>query len=140
MKNNKEKTTTISRLSFLKNTGIVAAGLTFLPGLVSSKLRDSLLSSGLAAGNIIDYQIIIPSLVSSIENQAAQQLQKYLSKISIKPIPIAEEGKTVVTYGIYIGETEFAKANEINFNQLPEAGFITKTTGNNFIIVGGSKK
>ena len=140
MKNNKEKNTTISRLSFLKNTGIVAAGLTFLPGLVSSKLRNSLLSSGLAAGNIIDYQIIIPSLVSSIENQAAQQLQKYLSKISVKPIPIAEEGKTAVTNGIYLGETEFAKANEINFNQLPEAGFINKTSGDNFIIVGGSKK
>ena len=49
------KVKNISRLSFLKNTGIVAAGLTFLPGLVSSKLRNSLLSSGLAAGNIIDY-------------------------------------------------------------------------------------
>jgi hypothetical protein len=140
MKNNKEKSRDISRLNFLKNTSIVAAGLTFLPGLVSSKLRDSLLSKSIAAGNILDYQIVIPSLVSTIEKQAAQQLQKYLSKLSVKPIPIAEEGKTTVINGIYLGETEFAKSNEINFNQLPEAGFINKTTGDNIIIAGGSKK
>ena len=140
MKNNKEKSRDISRLNFLKNTSIVAAGLTFLPGLVSSKLRDSLLGKSIAAGNILDYQIVIPSLVSSIEKQAAQQLQKYLSKLTVKPIPITEEGKTTVINGIYLGETEFAKANEINFNQLPEAGFINKTTGDNIIIAGGSKK
>ena len=140
MKNNKEKSRDISRLNFLKNTSIVAAGLTFLPGLVSSKLRDSLLGKSIAAGNILDYQIVIPSLVSSIEKQAAQQLQKYLSKLSVKPIQIVEEGKTTVINGIYLGETEFAKANEINFNQLPEAGFINKTTGDNIIIAGGSKK
>jgi len=140
MKNNKEKNRDISRLNFLKNTGIVAAGLTFMPGLASSKLRESLLSRGIVAGDIIDYQIIIPSLVSSIEKQAAQQLQKYLSKLSLKPIQIAEEGKTAVIYGIYLGETEFAKSNEINFNQLPEAGFINKIVGNNIIIAGGSKK
>ena len=140
MKNNKEKNRDISRLNFLKNTSIVAAGLTFLPGLVSSKLRDSLLGKSIATGNILDYQIVIPSLVSSIEKQAAQQLQKYLSKLTVKPIPITEEGKTTVINGIYLGETEFAKANEINFNQLPEAGFINKTTGDNIIIAGGSKK
>jgi len=140
MKNNKEKSRDISRLNFIKNTSIVAAGLTFLPGLVSSKLRDSLLSKSIATGNILDYQIIIPSLFSSIEKQAAQQLQKYLSKLSVKPIPIAEEGKTTIINGIYLGETEFAKANQINFNQLLEASFINKTIGENFIIAGGSKK
>lgn len=140
MKNSKEKTRDQSRLNFLKNAGIVATGLTFIPGLVSSKLRDSLLGSSLIAGNIIDYQIIIPALLNPTEKQAAEQFQKYLSKFAVKTIPIAEEGKTIVKNGIYLGETEFAKSNNINFNQLPEAGFIQKRINNHLIIAGGTKK
>lgn len=82
----------ISRLGFLKTTGIVATGLTFLPGLVSSNLRSSLLGTQVAEGGILDYQIIIPSQASSTEKQAAQQLQHYLSQLSANPIQIAEEG------------------------------------------------
>jgi hypothetical protein len=140
MKNSKEEGRNLSRLKFLKNTGIVAAGLTFIPGLVSSKLRNSLLSTSLTAGNIIDYQIIVPTLLSATEKQAAQQLQKYLSKFAVKTIPISEEGKTTVNYGIYLGETEFAKTNGINFNQLPEAGFVQKSINDHLIIAGGAKK
>lgn len=140
MGNSMYKNRTISRLNFLKNTGIFAAALTFIPGIVSSKLRNSLLSAGLESGNILDYQIIVPSMLSSTEKQAAQQLQKYLSKFALKTIAIAEEGKTIVKYGIYLGETEFAKANRINFNQLPEAGFIQKSVEEHVIIAGGAKK
>lgn len=95
MGNSMYKNRTISRLNFLKNTGIFAAALTFIPGIVSSKLRNSLLSAGLESGNILDYQIIVPSMLSSTEKQAAQQLQKYLSKFALKTIAIAEEGKTI---------------------------------------------
>jgi len=130
----------ISRLSFLKTTGIVATGLTFVPGLVSSSLSDSLLGKQLAEGDISDYQIIIPLEANSIEKQAAQQLQYYLSKLSVKAIPIAEESKSPAKNGIYLGETEYAKVRQIDFSRLPEAGFINKTEGNNFIIAGGAKK
>ena len=49
----------ISRLSFLKNTGIVAAGLTFLPDLLSAELKDSLLGGQGTVNGIWDYHIII---------------------------------------------------------------------------------
>jgi hypothetical protein len=58
MENDKVKN--ISRLKFLKNTGIVAAGLTFLPDLLSAELKDSLLGRQLSGNEILDYQIIIP--------------------------------------------------------------------------------
>jgi hypothetical protein len=140
MGENTGKARNLSRLNFLKNTGIVATGLTFIPGITSASLWNSLLSQGLINNNITDYQIIIPALVSNTEKQAAQQLQKYLSKYAIKSIPIVEEGKTNVKYGIYLGETEFAKQHEINFNQLFESSFIQKSVDNHLIIAGGAKK
>lgn len=140
MIDNPDKNKDISRLKFLRTTGIMVAGLTFLPELLSSKLRESLLGSQLAQGSISDYQIIIPSQASSIEKQAAQQLQHYLSQLSVNPIQITEEGKPAAKNGIYIGQTDYAKNQKINFSELPEAGFNNKIAGNNFIITGGAKK
>ena len=71
----------ISRLNFLKNTGIVAAGLTFLPNLLSAALKDSLLGRQVALDGILDYQIIIPLRAELIEKEAALALQQYLSKL-----------------------------------------------------------
>ncbi|MFA6947278.1 MAG: DUF4838 domain-containing protein, partial [Pedobacter sp.] len=134
------KVTNISRLSFLKNTGIVAAGLTFVPSLMRAESKDSLLGRQVTGDGILDYQIIIPVRANAIEKEAALKLQKYLSKLSVKAVAIAEEGKSVVKNGIYLGETEYAKARQINSSQLPEAGFILKTEGDNFIIAGGAKR
>ena len=138
MENDKVKN--ISRLSFLKNTGIIAAGLTFLPDLLSAELKNSLLGEQVSEDGILDYQIIIPAQATTIEKEAALALQKYLSKLSVKSVPISEEGKSVAKNGIYLGETAYAKARQVNFTQIPEAGFIRKTEGNNFIIAGGAKR
>jgi len=88
----------------------------------------------------MDYQIIIPVNANGLEKEAALQLQKYLSKLSVQAVPIAEEGKSIQKNGIYLGETDYAKARQINFTQLPEAGFIRKVEGNNIIIAGGAKR
>ena len=138
MENDKVKN--ISRLSFLKNTGIIAAGLTFLPDLLSAELKDSLLGRQITGNGILDYQIIIPVQANAIEKEAALALQKYLSKLTVKAVPISEEGKSVVKNGIYLGETAYAKARQINFTLIPEAGFIRKTEGNNIFIAGGAKR
>jgi hypothetical protein len=138
MENDKVKN--ISRLKFLKNTGIVAAGLTFLPDLLSAELKDSLLGRQLSGNEILDYQIIIPVGANEVEKEAALALQKYLSKLSVNAVPIFEEGKSQVKNGIYLGNTSYAGARQINFGLIPEAGFIRKTVGNNIIIAGGAKR
>jgi len=130
----------ISRISFLKNTGILAASLTFMPDLLSAAMKSSLLGMQIIGDGITDYQIIIPMQASPIEKQAASMLQQYLSKLSIKAVPIAEESKSPVKNGIYLGQTEYAKSLQIDFSRLMETGFITKTAGNNIIIAGGAKK
>jgi hypothetical protein len=81
----------ISRLNFLKNTGIVAAGLTFLPELLCAELKSSLLGRQVTGDGILDYQIIIPLRAELIEKEAALALQLYLSKLSKKAIQIAAE-------------------------------------------------
>jgi len=136
----KDTVKTISRLEFLKNTGIAAAGLTFLPDLLSAGLKDGLLGRQISGDNMIDYEIIIPSRAGLIEKEAALALQQYLSKLSKKSIPIVSEGESKVINGIYLGETDFAKARQINSSKIPEAGFIRKIEGDNFIIVGGAKR
>jgi hypothetical protein len=136
----KDPVKNISRLTFLKNTGIVAAGLTFLPDLLSAALKDSLLGRQVAVDGILDYQIIIPLRAELIEKEAALALQQYLSKLSKKAVPIAAEGESKFINGIYLGETDYAKARQITSSKIPEAGFIRKIEGDNFIIAGGAKR
>lgn len=136
----KDTVRTISRLQFLKNTGIAVAGLTFLPDLLSAALKDSLLGRQMTGDSEIDYEIIIPSQAELIEKEAALALQQYLSKPSKKAIKIVSEGESAVKNGIYLGETDFAKARQITSSKIPEAGFIRKIEGDNFIIAGGAKR
>ena len=84
----KDTAKNISRLNFLKNTGIVAAGLTFLPDLLSAELKNSLLGKQVTDDGILDYQIILPMRAALIEKEAGLALQLYLSKLSKKAIQI----------------------------------------------------
>ncbi len=130
----------ISRLNFLKTSGIIATGLSFIPGAISANFRDTLPGSQIAAGNISDYTIVIPMNASEIEKQSAAQLKENLSKLASKPIPIIEEGSAKVSNGIYIGKTLQAGSKNTDFASLPEAGFRIIVSGNNIIILGGIKK
>ena len=136
----KDTAKNISRLNFLKNTGIVAAGLTFLPDLLSAELKNSLLGRQVTDDGILDYQIILPMRAALIEKEAGLALQLYLSKLSKKAIQIVAEGESKIINGIYLGETDYAKAQQINSSNIPEAGFIRKIEGENFIIAGGTKR
>lgn len=130
----------ISRLHFLKSAGIVTAGFSFIPGIISASLKDTLLGQQVANGTIADYAIIIPANASDIEQQAAGQLKEYLSKLASKPIEISKEGSAKVLNGIYIGKTQFALDNKTDFSKLPESGFKILSSGNNILIAGGIKR
>lgn len=130
----------ISRLSFLKTSGIIATGLSFIPGAISATFRDTLIGRQVTEGNVSDYTIVIPRNASEIEKQSAEQLKKHLSVLASKPIQIIEEGSTTVSNGIYVGNTLHASNTNINSSKLPEAGFKTIVSGNNIILSGGIKK
>ena len=86
-----------------------------------------------------DYAIVLPAKACSIEKEAAKQLQQYLSKMSTTTLTIVEEGAYKGKNAIYIGNTNYAKARNIDFDNLAKDGYLFKRFDNNLIIAGGSQ-
>ncbi|MES3017928.1 MAG: DUF4838 domain-containing protein [Bacteroidota bacterium] len=126
------KNNDLSRLEFLKTSALVAAGLTFLPRTVSSMI--------VGGNTIADYKIIVPLLASEMEKRAAELLKEYLSQLPATAVSIVSEDSAKATNAIYIGETAYAKAQKVNFKELPDDGYLYKPVGTNIIIAGGAKK
>ncbi|MFC2124653.1 DUF4838 domain-containing protein [Bacteroidota bacterium] len=127
----------ISRSNFLKTSGIMLGGIAILPNYSCS---GNLMSDDkLNIEGRTDYTIVHPTNAVSIEKEAAKQLQQYLSKMSKIALPIVEEGEHKVKNAIYVGNTDYAKARDIDFEQLKKDGYTFKRFDNNFVIAGGSE-
>jgi hypothetical protein len=126
-----EENNNISRAKFLKASGLMAAGLALLPGFASS------MAAGKGLG---DYQIIMPENATEVEKQAAELLGKYLSEISGSTMSPLAEADAKGTNTIYIGQTNYAKAQGVDAGKIAEGGYQYKSVGNNLIIAGGTKK
>ncbi len=138
--NNSTKTNEITRLKFLKNSGLLAAGVTLLPGFVNANLKVEKDNSTAAAAKISGCTIIIPAAADALEKQAAQQLQQYLSKVAGSEIAVIAESEFKGKKAIYIGKTDYAKTHKVDFSNIQSDGYSYKSTGNNLIIAGGNKK
>jgi len=86
------------------------------------------------------HHIVIPSQADSLTIKAANELQFYLTKLPNADLPIVLESEYKGDKGIYIGNTNYAKSLDINFNQLETDGYAFKQQQQNFIIAGGSEK
>ncbi|MDA0194019.1 MAG: DUF4838 domain-containing protein [Bacteroidetes bacterium] len=134
--NSPKKSNRITRLEFLKNSGLLATGITLLPGFVRANPGDE----KHIAAEISDYQIVVPIQVDALEKQAGQQLQQYLSKIAGSEVPVVAESEFKGKKAIYIGKTDYAKAQKVDFTKIQGDGYTYKSAGNNLIIAGGNKK
>lgn len=130
----------ISRFDFLKTSSLAAAGFIFLPSFTSSALRGENTNKRLTPIQISTYQIVIPVEADPITKHAAQQLKYYLSEMSTIGIPVVEENEFRGKNAIYLGGTEYAKSQKIDFKRLSDDGYFYKPVRNNFIIAGGAKK
>ena len=70
----------ISRSDFLKTSGIVLGGIAILPNYSCS--GNLMSDEKLKIEGRTDYTIVLPVKAGSIEKEAANQLQQYLSTIS----------------------------------------------------------
>ncbi len=138
--NNSKKGNGITRLEFLKNSGLLAAGITLVPGFVHANPVDENYRNDEAAAKISEYQIVISSKADALEKKAAQQLQQYLSKLAASEILVVAENEYKGKRAIYIGKTGYAKKQEVDFTNIPGDGYTYKSAGNNLIIAGGNKK
>lgn len=127
----------ISRSNFLKTSGIVLGGMAILPNY--GCLGDLMSKDKLKIEGRTDYAIVIAANANSLEKEAARQLQQYLSKMSKIALPIVEEREYKGKNAIYVGQTDFAKSQDINFDQLKKDGYVFKVFDNNFVIAGGSE-
>ena len=129
----------LSRLQFLKDTSIITTGLTFFPGLVSARLNLSGIGAQLLNGKKLAVVIIIPQQAKAIEKQAAKELQHYLLMIAGSNVEIVAESQSKNKSAIYLGQTRFAKLNNIDFSQIEKDGYISKVKSNDLLLVGGKK-
>jgi hypothetical protein len=126
--------TGLSRSDFLKTSGLLAAGMSFLPGFVRA-LEGRRSSAGPA-----DYAIVVPQEASTIEKQAAGQLQQYLSQLLAKPVTIVGENDFKGRQAIYLGQTILARAQRPAMDTLPPDGYRYTIAGKRLLITGGAKK
>ena len=66
--------------------------------------------------------IVIPSVATDIEQQAALKLQQYLNEILGAELKIVPENKSGNTHNIFIGKCSAAKALDIDFLVLGKDG------------------
>jgi hypothetical protein len=130
----------ITRLDFLKNAGLIAAGITFLPHTAWSTIKSSQENRQVDTGELAEYQIVVPDQANPVEQQAADKLQNYLAEIVHKNLAIRKEGDYRSGSAFFIGQTRYAKTRKVDFNQLKEDGFAYYPAGKNLIVAGGTGK
>ncbi len=138
--NDTKKSTDITRLRFLKNSGLLAAGMAVLPGFVSSFPPDEKSNYNFITTKISDLQIVVSGQADEVEKQAAQQLQQYLSKVAASEIVVVPENEFNGKNAIYIGKTKYAKVQKVDFGKIDADGYVYKSNGSNLVIAGGNKK
>ena len=130
----------IPRRDFIKHSGAIAAGFTFLPHSVLAAVKNSLESDEVSLRKLARYQIVVPDQANPVEQQSAQKLQQYLNEISGKDLVLRKEQDYRSGPAFFIGQTRYAKSREINFKQLKQDGFAFYPVERNLIIAGGTGK
>jgi hypothetical protein len=88
------------------------------------------------------YQIIIASNAPPAERYAAEELQKYLEKITGAKLPIATDAAEAGTREILLGESAHLDKSKLAFDcsALGADGFALRTDGDQLIIAGGKPR
>ena len=84
--------------------------------------------------------IVISSAASEAEQYAANELQKYIEKMSSAKLPLQTDAETAPGNLIFVGnsQSDFLKKNNIVIaDALGEQDFVIRTVGNKLLLVGG---
>jgi Domain of unknown function (DUF4838)/Carbohydrate family 9 binding domain-like/Glycosyl hydrolase family 67 N-terminus len=92
----------------------------------------------LTDGGKTDYLLAVSQNPSKMEKMAAEEFVKYLKAVSGVSLNICKEGQLERTDKIiYMGWTEFARRQGIDFKKLGKEEWLIKTVEKNLIITGG---
>lgn len=87
-----------------------------------------------------DYSIIISENAKPVEKTAAEELSKYLKKMSGADIPVVSDSAEESENEIIIGNTDRDVYSGVDFAELGEEGFCLKAVGKKLLIAGGSER
>jgi Domain of unknown function (DUF4838)/Glycosyl hydrolase family 67 N-terminus len=130
----------ITRLDFLRRSGLMAAGFTFLPHSVLAAVNGSQDSVEVSLARLAEHQVVVPDQASAVEQQAAERLQHYVAEMSHKDLVLKKEKDYRSGPAFFIGQTRYATTRKIDTKQLKEDGFAFYPAGKNLIVAGGSGK
>lgn len=85
------------------------------------------------------YRIVVPANAIVSERHAAEELQRYLDKISGAKLPIVADAEKAGSREIVLGDNAHLgrQRAKIDFAKLGPDGFVLRTDGNRLIIAGG---
>lgn len=130
----------ITRLDFLKRSGLAAAGFTFLPHAVLAAANTPQGSEQVSIAKLAEYQIVVPDQANPVEQQAAEKLQHYVAAMSQKNLVLKKEADYRKGPAFFIGQTRYAKAQKIDLKPLEQDGFAFHPVRKNLIVAGGTDK
>jgi alpha-glucuronidase len=130
----------MTRLDFLKCSGLMTAGFTFLPQAAWATVKNSQESYQVSIEKLAGYQIVVPDQTNPIEQLAAEKLQHYVAELSRKNLTLKKEAEYRSGPAFFIGQTHYANTRKVDFKQLKEDGFAYHPAGRNLIIAGGTGK
>lgn len=84
-----------------------------------------------------DYVIVLPDKTAGFEEQAAKDLQMFFGKMSGASFEIVRESALKGQKGIFIGNTRFARKNNVDVEKLSAETWVIKSAGTNLILSGG---
>jgi hypothetical protein len=93
----------------------------------------------LAEAGVSRYRIVIPADAIPSERYAAEELQRYLAKLSGATLPIVTDAEAPVAREIVLGASSRLRARRfsIEFSRLGPDGFVLRSQGRRLIIAGG---
>ncbi|MGA2863900.1 MAG: DUF4838 domain-containing protein [Verrucomicrobiota bacterium] len=96
----------------------------------------------LAAEGQSSYRIVIPAKPIPSERYAAEELQRYLDKISGAKLPIITDAEPAGPREILLGDNARLRQRRpvLDFKKLGEDGFTLRTAGQRLIIAGGKPR
>jgi len=113
---------------------LISAALVFVNGLATGATALKICNDGKS-----DYRIVLSAKAVPSEQYAAQELQKYLEKISGARLPIVTDEAKASPNEILVGTNSHATklAREIRQEKLGPDGFVWQTDVRKLLIAGG---
>jgi len=132
-----------SRRKFLKSAvlggvGLAASSVSAFSGPVDATRRHLTL----VRRGVSNYSICVSEAASPSEKHGAEELQKFVEQISGARLPIVTDAEKPAGNLILVGNSAVVQrlGLEIPFAELGLEGFVLKTEGNHFVIVGGRQR